>query len=192
MRCYLTAGLLMLMLTGCDLFNPEVDKPDEFTDELRVIPSIGVDGVLYGESYPNVVAVLGEPDSSISVNASVVGERTWLFIKYREGVYAGLSIYFIEHLDVPYSGIVHPVDWFSMDTLYTGKAYDGIGIGSTLEEIVSAYGTAVRIDTLNQSGSTLDCYFCYGDKQLQLTTVDSVVTNMIVGYLKLVTTNPCN
>ncbi len=189
---YITLGLLVLTLAGCDLFDPEVDEPEQFTSELRVIPSRGVDEVLYGQSYLNVVDVLGEPDSGISTEMPLVGERTWLYIKYREGIYSGLTVYFIEQLDDPSSSILHPVDWFSMDTLYTGKAYDGIGIGSTLEEIVAAYGTAVRVDTLDLLGSTLDCYYCYEGKQLQLTTVDNVVTNMIVGYLKQVITNPCN
>ena len=70
---HLIVGLLVLMFTGCDLFDPEVDKPEEFTDELRVIPSRGVDEVLYGESFTNVIGILGEPYGGLS---TLEGERS--------------------------------------------------------------------------------------------------------------------
>ena len=35
----------------------------EFTDEIRVIPYKGVDGVIFGDSYDKVISILGEPEA---------------------------------------------------------------------------------------------------------------------------------
>jgi hypothetical protein len=170
-KLYLTS---FVVLTFLIIFDCSINKsPLEpgFSDKVRIIPSKGVDGVKFGDTVKDVVSLLGESDYGGHADG---WDRSWVTKTYIKGKYAGLKVYFINK-----TGNDGPVDIFLMDSLYIGKTAEGIGLGSTVEEVKSAYGNPAKTQP---SGSWLDYFYYFEDRKFELMTKDGVIKRMSLGY----------
>ena len=119
---------LFLPFLACADLGPE-------EGEARLIPGVSVDGVRFGVSWEEVVQLLGEGYRIGSTDGAV---HSGYILGYRTGEHSGLSIYFPEWSE--FGGAWGPVIRIGIDESYTGKSREGVGIGSTREEMRAAFG----------------------------------------------------
>ncbi len=176
--------LLMLALAGCVIDHQSVEFgcSEDFTDQIRIIPCRGVDGVEFGDVLEEAKKIFGEPDG---VSRADGIDRAWIVMGYENGAYAGLSIGFIENVG---ENSIGPADYFFMDEDYMGRTSKEIGIGSTVDEVIKSYGEPVKT---KPSGDWLDYFYCFGGKYLELMTDEGIVKRMSMGNYLPITNSPC-
>lgn len=113
---------LALLIMGCNL--TESEKVND--DDLVIVPGESIAGIHLGDSEAVVRERLGVPDSrQVSYSGSVA-------YHYTDGQYAGLIL----RIDPTPDG----VRYITAQPEYKGKLTNGVGIGSSLEELVSNLG----------------------------------------------------
>jgi hypothetical protein len=133
----------------------------------------GIEGIILGDSKDVVEQKIGKP----SVKGWTDGiYRSWLNYEYSEGPHAGLSINFIDN-----NNNYGPVDELEVGSPYSGKTKDGIGIGSSLNNVHSIYGKPKNI-LLQPEQHWIADFYCFGGKKLEIHYVDSIVTTISIGY----------
>lgn len=125
------AILLGLLLAGCIELSPQ-------EEQARIIPGVSVDGVRFGMSWEEVVGLLGEGYGIGAYDAA--GEAGYI-LGYNSGAHSGFACYIPSRAKIrPDFG---PVTGIELREPYTGKTKEGIGIGSTTEEVRTAWGPPV-------------------------------------------------
>jgi hypothetical protein len=124
--------LLGLLVAGCVDLGPEGEPADE---QARLIPGVSVDGVKLGMSWEEVVGLLGE---GYTIGAYDASPESGYILGYRSGPHSGFACY------IPSRAKVRP-DWgpvvrIKLGPSYTGTSSEGVGIGSTQEEVRRALG----------------------------------------------------
>jgi hypothetical protein len=152
----------------------DYDCDISFSEQVRVIPCKGVDGVEFGDSIEEVQAKLGTSNFALGWTDGLY--RGWRSINYNEGHYAGLDISFLIKEDGATPG---PVDMFIIESPYQGKTREGIGLGSSLVDVKRTYGTPAYIDR----GNSRDLYtYCFGEQHLNVGIRADSVFGMSIGY----------
>jgi hypothetical protein len=168
--------VVFIMLTSLFVFKCETNKnpvePD-FSNKVRIIPSKGVDGIEFGYTAKDVVSLLGETEYGSDIDGIT---RSWISKNYIQGKYAGLYVVFINKAGNDQYG---PVDFFVIDPPYSGKTAEGIGIGSTVEDVNSIYGEPAKI---HPTGSWLSYIYYFKGKEFELMTKDGVIKRMSLGF----------
>lgn len=172
------AGVLALLLlvllpaSGCD------SGPKE--DNAR-INARGVDGVEFGETPEEVLEKLG-PYNAYGILEGLSGG--WQYYEWEEGPNAGLQVNFSEVFVEDEQGNITLqlgiADVFTMSSLYQGKTRKGIGVGSTKEEVIQAYGTPVF--SADFPPTNHNYFYCLQDKDLELLIEDEKVIGIVLGY----------
>jgi hypothetical protein len=125
--------LLGLLAAGCIDLSPEQEQ-----EQARIIPGVSVDGVKFGMSWEEVAGLLGE---GYGIGAYDAAGESGYILGYYTGPYAGFACYIPSRAKIrPDLG---PVTRIDLGESYTGKTKEGIGIGSTTEEVRGAFGPPV-------------------------------------------------
>jgi len=114
--------------------------PEAATDQMLVVPLVGVGPVRFGMSKEQVMEVLGQPER-------IEGGGVALYYLTTRGVH-----FLIDPTrgvrSIECSSAEHPMPFPGMVT-FAGKTEKGIGMGASREQIVAAYGEP---DTTDSSG----------------------------------------
>jgi hypothetical protein len=158
MRVHATI-LLCLLAAGCIDLSPE-------EEQARIIPGVSVDGVRLGMSWEEVVGLLGE---GYSIGAYDAASESGYILGYLSGPHSGLACYIPSRAKIrPDFG---PVISIELREPYAGRTKEGIGIGSTTEDVRGAFGPPVSFiedhgvpeyDRYWFSGKGLTFYYAYG------------------------------
>lgn len=157
----------LLILSGCNAFGDEESNAR--------ISSRGVDGADFGDSVSEVQSKLGTYDSWGFSD----GVRAWRAYYYFEGPHDGMRLYFIEVLGLDENGdsamVAGPLDFVTVHDRYDGRTAKDIGVGSSRDEVVRAYG---------EPHDVLGSYhfYCLGDRELNITIRQDTVNALHVGY----------
>lgn len=162
--CILT---LLLILSGCGLFGTEKEETN------ARISVEGVDGVRFGDTLAEVRRKLGPPTTVGYIDGSF---RSWYHNYYQSGPHAGLRIAFFVGFGEPDSLI--PADLFAVLPPFQGKTAEGIGIGSTTEELRNAWGEP---ELLRVPNDTL-MYYCMGTRDATIVIEEDTVAFFYFGY----------
>lgn len=166
-KLYIVIYVISLLLFSCGIKNPVDDSAHPFSHNVRIVPGIGIAGVKLGDAKEVISEMLGQPD----MGGPACGlHRSWMFSEYKEGIYAGLSVYFLE--DEP-----GQVDGVSVIEPYQGKTYKGIGIGSTMEEVHSAYGLPKK-----KYPNINDELYLINNKDFRITYQENKVSAIFIGW----------
>jgi hypothetical protein len=168
------ALLLLSCSNPADSTGPELDSGGPGI----IVPGESIDGVRLGDSRERVEKLLGEP-SGIGWADGMRGWRTYRY-KPPETEGGGLGILFIEEEDLSWG----PVDAFNVDKPYDGKTPQGIGIGSTLEEIIEAYGEPDDIpeDVIVDGTHRLQHTYCFDSVKFTIGMHNQVVRGFFIGF----------
>lgn len=182
-RITIIGCFLFLFLTGCSLFESRCEEPgacdDAFSERVRVIPGRGVDGVEFGDSFEEVRATLGTADGGLGWTDGLY--RSWRSLYYNGGPHAGLMINFLIEEDGATPGSVDMFILFSQSqgfSQYQGTTREGIGIGSSIEEVERVFGEPDSVS----SAVSVDYTYCFGEKYLNLSIQADTVSGMSMGY----------
>jgi hypothetical protein len=146
---------------GCEEEVKSLNEEEIYDNNARIIPFFWIDSVILGMQYEQAVKIYGISNCQIDwdgVHASGHG------FKYLDGQYTGLTVLFNDSK----SGI--PVYSISVESPYSGKTKEGIGIGSSLNFVRSVFGPP---DKINANIPT-DVYIKKG-RTFNLTYKDSIV-----------------
>ncbi len=99
--------------------------------EVTIVPYEGVDGVTFGDSEATVIAKLGRPDNT------GVGDFPGVFYEYVRGIHATMNVV-IYSPGQPHAGVVS----ISVQSPYSGKTKEGIGVGSPRVSVQQTMGKA--------------------------------------------------
>ena len=139
----LLLSLLIVSLLALVSCAKKVDE-DESRDELIIEPLVGIGPVRFGMSKDQVIEHFGQPDK-------VMAEGTKLNYVSSKGlgftVDSELGLQMIQCWSDNW-----PTELPFAVTTFTGRTKEGIGMGSTREQIVSAYGQPDRTGTDAQKG----------------------------------------
>jgi hypothetical protein len=163
--------LLLLPSISCK------DKGTEPTEEGGIgiiVPGKGIEGINLGDSKDDVKQKLGTPSEAGLADGIY---RSWLVYDYFEGPHAGLSVYFIEEDNTSYG----PIDELVAVAPYSGKTREGIGLGTTLNDVHKIYGKP-KNELLQPAEHWVEDFYCFNGKKLEIHYVDSVITTMSIGY----------
>ncbi len=132
--------LCLAVLVGC---GKKVDE-DESRDEIIIEPLVGIGPVRFGMSKDQVIEHFGRPDK-------VMAEGTKLNYVASKGlgftVDSELGLQMIQCWSDNW-----PTKLPFAVTTFVGRTKEGIGIGSTREQIISAYGQPDRTGTDSNKG----------------------------------------
>jgi hypothetical protein len=158
--------LLVLLLVGlafgaCDLAGEEAN------DEGRIVPGRSVDGVPLGADTLQARSALGLPNA-------VERGSGYVIYRYLQGRHAGFSIHFGMTEFRQHDGTTS----FALSSPYGGRTREGVGIGSTRDAVMEAFGMP-DFSSVGSSGFVHDRYesedartaFVYdaGDRVLNIT-----------------------
>lgn len=138
------------------------------------VASARIDGVALGDTRERVEALLGEPDLGGVADGLY---RSWFQFSYLKGPHAGLTVLLLDE-----GQGFGPVDVLEVAIPYDGRTKEGIGLGSTVEEVHAAYGLP-RVTQPLREGRTMDLY-CFGDKELEIHSGDGRVETIATKYFK--------
>lgn len=141
----------------------------------RVVPGYGIDGVMLGDSSDEVEQKLGK---DYQLGGGDGTGKTWILYTYEKGEHKGLRVWFLEQFDSNGRGYPGPVDILEVDSTFTGKTRDGIGIGSSIEDVHKFYG--LPIEVRYGSGFTYETY-CIVNKQFYLSYLGNVLRRFSIG-----------
>lgn len=163
--------ILLFAAAGCDSGTDTLS-----IEEAARISTAGVDGVRFGDTPEEVIEKLG-PYDSFSISDGFY--RSWSHYDYSEDGFVVLSIGFAEGPDPTGSSGLVPsvVDYFSMHRSYPGTTRKGIGIGSTLDELIEAYGEPAHVVS-NRTSYT----FCLGSRAFEVAIRADTVAAIHFGY----------
>lgn len=86
-----------------------------------------------------------------------------------------------------------PVDLLTISAPFDGKTKEGIGIGSTVNEVTSAYGEPTAIYNNNSTDEGAYIYvYCINNKRLQIGFKENAITVMGLGYYKIPPNSECS
>jgi hypothetical protein len=142
---FLIAGcLLILMPLNCTDLGPESDAG-------RIVWNTSIERILHGDDSLTVVRKLGPPNAITS--GLLPGDAPVAFpgctLHYTSGSHAGLMIVIWRQ---PSSSWGLGARYISAGPPYTGTTKEGIGLGSTREEVHRAFGPPT------ESGHSIDWY----------------------------------
>jgi hypothetical protein len=157
-------------------------KKDMSPIGLDIHPFGTIEGVSLGASTQEVEAVLGKVE--ICARADGLG-RNWYgasFFGYEDSCLDGLILYFIWGVDDD-PNATGPLDMFILTAPYSGKLKEGVGIGSSVKSVGTAYGEPTIIDNDSQG---FDYTYCFngGRHFLNVSFTDSLATRIDIGYYK--------
>lgn len=170
----------LYFLVSCNILSSDTKISD--CGPGMIIPGDCIEGVKLGDSREQVEKLLGEP--------RIVGWTDGLYRAWRTYVYQpseihssgyGMGISFIYYgEDQPWG----PVDRIIISGLYASKTPDGIGIGSTLDVVLSVYGEpAFSREGINGDGNKQGIYlWCYGTIKFTIGTLNETVTGFFMGH----------
>lgn len=98
-------------------------------DNDRIVLYESVDGVRIGDDAAMVIRKLGQPSSVVQ------GDFPGVRFEYHDGVHATMNIVIYDPTAIP-SGVVS----LAVFAPYSGKTEEGIGIGSTHQEVLEGLG----------------------------------------------------
>jgi hypothetical protein len=166
-----------LILASCNITGN--DKSPKCRPGL-IVPGECIDGVKLGDSRERVERLLGKPTSSGWADGPYRAWRTYIY-KPQGSDGLGLFISFLyQGEDQPWG----PVDAIRVFEPYTGKTREGIGIGSTLNEVLKAFGEPEHIlESISGDGYRQANYtWCYGTTKFTVGTLQDTVQVIFMGH----------
>lgn len=140
----------------------------------RIIPGKSIDGVELGDSRETVILKLGESSTSGGLTDGIY--RAWYTDEYVKGPSAGLEVSYIE-----LENQAGPADMIGVLSPYNGKTKEGIGIGSTFNDVRKIYGTPDHTYSKPAEQFVFDSY-CFSGKHLEIHYKRDTVITMSIGY----------
>lgn len=155
--------LVCASLLSCADLGPEGEAP-------RLIPGSSVDGVQFGMSWEEVVRLLGGGYAfgsfdGVPFSGTILG--------YLTGEHAGLSMWFPEWGEIPSTW--GPVIAIEVNESYSGKTREGVGIGSTREQVRAAFGNPGSYTDRDGTPAT-DSYVMHGKAVFIQYTLGKVIS----------------
>lgn len=170
--------VIVMLLVSCSNLSDSIE-PDPGGPGI-IIPGESIDGVKLGDTREEVVELLGEPSGVGWADGLYRGWRTYWYKPLGvEGT--GFTIYFnYRGEDKPWG----PVDALRANKPYVGKTPEGIGIGSTLEEVREAYGEPDDIpsDVIVDGTHRLQYTYCIDSVKFTIGMLDEIVEGFFIGF----------
>lgn len=177
MKNYLPVVLILsglsVLLVSCNILSTN-NKTDDCGPGI-IVPGVCIDGVKLGDSREQVEELMGKPHSSGLADGLYRGWTTYYY-KPDDTEGTGLNISFIYPTG--------PVDMFIGQKPYNGKTPEGIGIGSTLDDVKAAYGEPEDIpsDVIVDGAHHLQYTYCFHSTKFNIGMDDGVVVGFFMGY----------
>lgn len=171
----LTAIVSLMFLMSCNILGSDTESSD--CGPGIIIPGECIEGVKLGDSREQVDKLLGEP-RTIGWTDGLY--RAWRTYAYSPSPGFGLAISFIYYgEDQPWG----PVDMIIIQEPYVSKTPEGIGIGSTLDEVLRAYNEPDFVqEGFNGDGGKQGNYlWCHGTTKFTIGTLNDTVTGFFMG-----------
>ena len=166
--------IVLTLLFGVVLAAPGCDQADPLITDARITED-GIDGVKFGDTIIDIRRILGDPQVISHLDGSL---RSWYGAGYTQGDYAGLTVYSINVAGQADTTV--PVDAFAIRAPYSGMTVDGVGVGSTLDEVVESFGDPKLIRMPND---TL-YYFCMGIRDVEVRIRSDTIATMSYGFFE--------
>lgn len=173
--------VVLLVISSCQDMGVDIEGPG------KIRPGVGVEGIRLGDSRETVVAILGPPTTVGDVIGFYRGWRHYSYLeggRISQGGELSLTFAFIEN-GIDYG----PVDLIIGGPAYRGKTREGIGIGSFLTEVHTAYGTPEAVQYWSDQNTIADVY-CMNNRKFEIHYTDSVVSGFSIGYFIPMPENP--
>lgn len=178
-------SILLIILT-LSLFSCNDNGLNALFEISRVVPGYGIDGVMLGDSSDDVEQKLGK---DYQLGGGDGSDKTWIIYSYEKGEHKGLRVWFLEQFDSDGWGYPGPVDNLEVDSTFTGKTRDGIGVGSTIEDVHKFFGNPKEIRY--SSGRTYETY-CIVNRQFYLSYLGNVLRRFSIGHFITSPGDLCN
>lgn len=125
--------------------HPPLKQPLTAEEAERIVlkPGQGIGEVKFGMNRAEVIAILGEPESSMT-SEYILDYPSW-----------GLQLQLVGHQQLGMLGIIKANSKSQHRNPFPGQTEEGIKIGSTREEIIAAYGQPEKSIDSEQSASYL-------------------------------------
>jgi len=175
---YLYVVFIAFLTISCSIVGSKEDK-----DECKpgvIIPGECFEGVRLGDTLDRVEEILGKP---VTIGWAEGIYRGWIVYVYKPQGTAGIGLE-ISFIMLEENKPWGPVDAIISGELYTGRTIKGIGVGSTFEEVLTAYGEPDhRQEYLDGHGEFQGNYiWCYGTIRFVISVRDELVRSFFMGY----------
>jgi len=172
LTAFVVIGLFCL---GCEKAPNEVSKgteeeysqpPKENLEDLLIRPGIGVGKIQFGMTVKQMKDLLGEPDVT-----PLTGNKSHMYIS------RGIEIVTRDEATISTvicgnpSGMKEPPEFKAMEEACKFKTVEGIGIGSSEDQVLKAFGQPTE-----RKGNTLK----YKDKHMSICLTDGKVVGVVV------------
>jgi hypothetical protein len=171
-RAVLLCAVALLTASSCDSVE---DSPPSW-EAARIQPR-GVDGAEFGMTMAEIEAILGE---SI-LGGFISGERGMIGLMFTAPNLRGLRLFFDEsgrEDGLEYEDL--PLDLLYIENPYKGRMKNGLGVGSTLEEVHKQMGVP-DYRRLLPSGKSTEAY-CFQDRNFYFHINSDTVHLLNVGF----------
>lgn len=168
----------VIFLMSCNILGSDPKSSD--CGPGIIVPGKCIEGVKLGYTQEKVEELLGEP---WNIGWTDGFYRSWRTYSYsiRGSQEPDLYIsFFYNGEDQPWG----PVDLMYIDKPYQGETPEGIGMGSTLEEVLKTFGTPENIlEWKDGNGIEHGNYtWCYGSTRFTIGTTQDTVRLFFMGY----------
>ena len=155
----------VFLIAACSLFGGEDDVTARISEK-------GVDGVHFGDSVSHVLEHLGPPDSDGWIDGPY---GAWFHFSYGTPQ-SSLTVAFT----IPSGRLdsLSVVDLFGLRSSYSGRTKEGIGIGSTRDEVRQVFGDPKHVEGVND----IRGYYCMGDRDVEFAFRSDTVYAFAFGY----------
>lgn len=161
------AIIFIPFLTTCDIQK----SVDPINMQARIIPGSSVDGICLGNYLETAEEILG----TATYYGSGDGLRSWTYYHWPNTDYEGLSVGFIVTID----NRGGPADYLEVIAPYNGTTYEGIGIGTHMQDVFRAWGDPEILN--DNSPYSIGYTYCFEETRFYLNFRDSLVKFISMG-----------